>query len=382
MVPLAVEVYHQAVEVVVIVFKLALFLLQKKKLDTSRVIATFNIHIHHHTSITSTSSTMLRISIALYILHIIHAYSIGDVDPRALQGVWRLTSLDQDGLPFERTASSRPAFFPPQSSTASSDPKTIWKLRGFLPMKEFTTYPKKKKSEVGIGMMDGSDEVQPKKQTEIFIKLKDDHTFEQCTALQFSDGEDETQSLEEKLELELSKREKESFLWTGTWDFVDMKLILAADRPEKKPFSVYDEDENDSVGVGVDTDTILIGRVAVQQEDSLTDNPALQDSDTSALQPKTIDVHLSVPKGKIKTGKFMYPKDHPRFFEQPIYSPESTGRFELRQILGEYNAKLDDDEGELVELFRKNDLVGKRFYLSTFPIVSFPCLFFCIYFCF
>ena len=336
---------------------------------------------------------MLRISIALYILHTIHAYSIGDVDPRALQGVWRLTSLDQDGLPFERTARSRPTFFPPQSSTALSDPKTIWKLRGFLPMKEFTTYPKKKKSQVGIGMMDGSDEVQPKKQTEIFIKLKDDHTFEQCTSLQFSDGEDENQSLEEKLELELSKREKESFLWTGTWDFVDMKLILAADRPEKKPFSVYDEDENDSVGVDTDTDTILIGKVAVQQDDSLTDNPALQsspdedngeDSDTSALQPKksTIDVHLSVPKGKIKTGKFMYPKDHPSFFEQPIYSPESTGRFELRQILGEYNAKLDDDEGELVELFRKNDLVGKRFYLSTFPIVSFPCLFMCIYFCF
>ena len=36
--------------------------------------------------------------------------------------------------------------------------------------------------------------------------------------------------------------------------------------------------------------------------------------------------------------------------------------------MGETNAKLADEEGELVELFRKKDLVGKRFYLSTFPL--------------
>jgi hypothetical protein len=90
---------------------------------------------------------------------------------------------------------------------------------------------------------------------------------------------------------------------------------------------------------------------------------------TSSPQPKkgTIDVHLSVPKGKIKTGRFMYPKTHPSFFEQPIVRPQSQGRFELRQILGEQNAKLEEDDN-LTELFRKKDLVGKRFYLSTFPL--------------
>lgn len=36
--------------------------------------------------------------------------------------------------------------------------------------------------------------------------------------------------------------------------------------------------------------------------------------------------------------------------------------------MGEHNAKLADQDGELVEKFRKNDLVGKRFYLSTFPL--------------
>lgn len=258
-------------------------------------------------------------------------------------------------------------------------------------MKEFTTYPKKKQSE----LLDASTDLpMPKKETEIFIKLKDDYTFEQCQYLHFSDGTNDEGSLEEKLEMELSKRDRESFAWKGTWDFIDGKLILAADRPEKKlkPFSVYDDDDktNDGKEKGADAadaDTILVGKVAVQSEDSLTENPVLeqkkmsdqadnalqeegeQGDKLSSTQPKknTIDVHLSVPKGKIKTGKFMYPKNHPSFFEQPIIRPESKGRFELRQILGDHNAKLADDDDDLTELFRKKDLVGKRFYLSTFP---------------
>ena len=59
---------------------------------------------------------------------------------------------------------------------------------------------------------------------------------------------------------------------------------------------------------------------------------------------------------------------HQEFFEHPIFRPQSKGRFELRQILGDYNAKLADDEDDLTELFRKKDLVGKRFYLSAFPL--------------
>jgi hypothetical protein len=36
--------------------------------------------------------------------------------------------------------------------------------------------------------------------------------------------------------------------------------------------------------------------------------------------------------------------------------------------LGDYNAKLADEGSDLIEMFRKNDLVGKRFYLTTFPL--------------
>eukprot|EP00574_Skeletonema_japonicum_P005504 CAMPEP_0201724732 /NCGR_PEP_ID=MMETSP0593-20130828/8382_1 /ASSEMBLY_ACC=CAM_ASM_000672 /TAXON_ID=267983 /ORGANISM="Skeletonema japonicum, Strain CCMP2506" /LENGTH=532 /DNA_ID=CAMNT_0048216033 /DNA_START=265 /DNA_END=1863 /DNA_ORIENTATION=- len=300
--------------------------------------------------------------IVLLKLDKVNAYSLGDVDPRALRGVWRLTSLDPSGLPFER-----------KQQAQHQSPRALWELRGFLPMKEFTTYPKRAK----LDLDDKLTASFQKKQTEIFIKLKEDYTFEQCTALHFSDGIDDDGTLEDQLAMEVSKRERESFAWKGTWDFVDGELILAADRSERKPF--YEEVEDTP---GNEADTILVGRVAVQSEESLTDNPAVEQqkqplSDEDAAtnnndnqqvpKKEKIDVHLSVPRGKIKTGKFMYPKEHPAFFEQPIFRPQPKGSFELRQILGEYNAKLDDED-ELVELFRKKDLEGKRFYLTTFPL--------------
>jgi hypothetical protein len=68
-------------------------------------------------------------------------------------------------------------------------------------------------------------------------------------------------------------------------------------------------------------DTILVGMVSVTSEESSTDYPTVkepmtedvkQDSDAASSQQKqSIDVQLSVPKGKIKTGKFVYPKHHP-----------------------------------------------------------------------
>ena len=128
---------------------------------------------------------ILSVVLRTLLLHDVDAYSIGDVDPRALRGIWRLTSLDDEGLPFERNKKYGRGIFHTQSAPPS-DPRTIWQLRGFLPMKEFTTYPKKKQGELDNQR---KDLVPPKKQTEIFIKLKDDHTFEQCKSL-FSDGKD------------------------------------------------------------------------------------------------------------------------------------------------------------------------------------------------
>lgn len=183
-----------------------------------------------------------------------------------------------------------------------------------------------------------------------------------------SDGVDER--LEMELENELSRRERETFAVKGTWNLIDGKLILAADRPEKKPPALFDDDDGMDDG-NEPPDTILVGKVAVETQVSLTENPALAGKESSAEKSsgeRTIDIHLSVPKGKIKTGRYFYPKSHPSFFEQPIFKPENQGQFELKQVLGEHNAKIAEEDENTVELFRKKDLVGKKFYLSTFPL--------------
>ena len=338
--------------------------------------------LHHHHLVASTilllqwCNGIFIFLVLLEQLVSVNTYSIGYVGPRALRGVWRLTSLDDEGLPFERRRhDNKHQQMQPQQSP-------------FMPMKEFTTYPTDESAAAAAAAITAKILQKKKPSTEIFIKLKEDYTFEQCTALQFSDGRNDEgmNTLEDQLALEVSKRERASFAWKGTWDYIDGKLILAADRPEKKKL-FYDDDEVERTDVdgdnNTDSDTILVGRVIVQSGGSLTDNPVMErkqqqqmtlpDDDTDASagdeQPickkGKIDVHLSVPKGKV--GKFMYPRDHPYFFEQPIIRPQRKGSFELRQILGEFNAKLDD-EAEPVELFRKKDLEGKRFYLTTFPL--------------
>ena len=224
------------------------------------------------------------------------AYTVGDVDPRALRGVWRLTA-PAGGL-------ARGAHF-----AAGGGGETLLAR----PLKEFTTYPKQERPPDAASTTAAATHAVP---TEVFIQLQDDHTFRQCAALSSSDG-DGAASLEGQLRHELSRREKE---WVrGVWDFVDGELILAADRPEEPPFSMYDTGARAGGGSGGadGADTIFVGRVAVQTEEG-----GARDDDDGAWVPedakgaraspkKAVDVSLSVPKGKIKTGKFMYPKSHP-----------------------------------------------------------------------
>ena len=240
-------------------------------------------------------------------------------------------------------------------------------------MKEFTTFPLKKMQDATVVTTPKS-----KKRMELFLRLKDDMTFEQCSSLT-DDDRNHDKSLEEMLQDDVVRRQRESFAMKGTWDYIDGRLILASDRPEKKPLDVVAHDDSETTEIAL-SDTILIGKVSVTSEESLTDGPVVvetvsvqskevdneDNNDGSKPQKKHIDVHLSVPKGKIKRGKFMYPKHHPSFFEQPIFNPQSMGNFELFQVEGNVNE--EEESEELIELFTKEDLAGKRFYLSTFPL--------------
>jgi hypothetical protein len=153
----------------------------------------------------------------------------------------------------------------------------------------------------------------------------------------------------------------------GSWDFVDGKLILATDRHNRLQYS-----ESDPTYTG--KDTILEGRVVATKDPSLQDHPALTPTEFPPVSSNSFDVYLSVPNGKVKIGKYAYPLTHPSFFDQPLFDPIKLGSFHLQQIAGELNAKLDknlDDDYDTVELFKKEDLMNKRYFLTTYPLPTF-----------
>ncbi len=243
------------------------------------------------------------------------AYS-PQVNHRAIAGLWKLTQTKK-----------RPARIP-------------------YPMKEFTVFPKDKERQRHITTMEDVVE------REILLMLKEDGSFQQY-------ADDDTNDDEVRIPdaLKYHKADDavlERFLGRiqGKWDLVDGRLILAADRPMSEA-----------------EDTLLVGEVVATSEESLSDNPTLHinnsNNNTTTME---FDTHLSIPKGEVNVGKFMYPRHHPSFFEQPMWRPTPKGKFALKQVLGSLNAQTFKKEEELVEKFRAKDFHGKRFLLTSHPL--------------
>ena len=180
----------------------------------------------------------------------------------------------------------------------------------------------------------------------------------------------------------------------GTWDFLDGNLILAADRPEERSYSTIadghnqhqEEQPNRNQKANPDpkttkdekqgaADTLLKGRVVASYQTRLEENPALvsessspnNNNNATATRSTALDTHLSVPKGSINIGKFFYPKNHPSFFEQPMFQPVKEGTVTLRQILGSLNTEHNNDD-EVVEKYQRSDFYNKTFLLTSHPI--------------
>jgi hypothetical protein len=185
----------------------------------------------------------------------------------------------------------------------TNNPKSL-KASSKPPMKEFTVYPKKNK--------------------EMLLMLREDGSFQQY-------DEQAQQAIR------------------GTWNYLDGNLILAADRT--------------SAARVPQRDTILVGKVVATCGQALVGN-TVRNNDTNF---NNMDIYLSVPQGSVEVGKFFYPQHHPSFFEQPIFRPTSTGSFQLQQVLGQLNTKLQEDE-EIIEKFRRDDFYDKRFFLTSHKI--------------
>lgn len=220
-------------------------------------------------------------------------------------------------------------------------------------MKEFTVFPIKKKQMK-----------EEKKDEDILLLLREDGNFVQY-------GDAATVAKNGKQNEVLGSKES----MKGSWGLVDGKLILAADRAQDIK-NIRSEAKN--------VDTILTGEVQAISGEELVDNPALmknqkeqsgegvgnesssaKDSRNNNPLTKREDVHLKV-SGEIAVGKFFYPQDHPNFFEQPMFGPTPTGSFELQQVLGTLNTRVDDDLP--VEKFKKVDLMNKKYFLTSYPL--------------
>lgn len=215
----------------------------------------------------------------------------------------------------------------------------LWKLTPrIVPMKEFTVYPK-----------------QPtEKLPDYLLMLKEDGSFQQYK----NDEEVDVDASWSRFQARNRTLGALDEVTKGKWDYVDGKLILAADRPESGSQSSPE-------------DKLLVGRVVASYESSLDDNPVLKPlreplQDHSATA--TVDAHLSVPRGTIKIGRFMYPTRHPSFFEQPMFQPKvKRFAFSLQQVLGSLNARQRKSE-ESIEKYKNSDFYNKTFLLTSHPI--------------
>jgi hypothetical protein len=282
------------------------------------------------------------------------AYS-PEVSHRHIAGLWKLT---------------------PTTSTTTTNPLPKY------PIKEFTVYPKDKdKQRITRNDADTSNIINSNKKPSILLMLKENGQFEQYPEDTSMSAEQQGQTLiPEKLHYHRTADildRYSSFGWLkGNWELIDGKLILAPDRPT-----------NDFIHDKKSQDAVLEGEVVAFSEQGLSDNPALvknnhRDDNANDLPTSTeskcnngrvvLDTHLSVPKGRINVGRFMYPKHHPYFFVTPIYNPLIKGKFELKQVLGSLNTQQRDENEEAThpELFREKDFYGKKFWLTSHPLSS------------
>merc|ERR1712232_129731 len=177
-------------------------------------------------------------------------------------------------------------------------------------------------------------------------------------------------------------------------DLRDGELILAVDRPKtsKQIPNSAQQQQTEAVSQQKQQDTLLVGQVVVienknyqiqqqqhqqqqqQQSNETMSSPSSSSSSSfgkdstasTTMNTAVVDTRLSVPSGSVQVGKFMYPKKHPSFFDQPMFKPQSKGTFQLRQVLGTLNQKPQKDE--IVEKFSNKDFYNKVFLLTSHPL--------------
>lgn len=200
----------------------------------------------------------------------------------------------------------------------------------------------------------------------VLLKLKQDGSFVQYGAEQTVEKQEgrmgEWLQQAQARGSDGNKEEDDDGKLRGSWDY-DMnekKLLLATDHPlDADHQRVYD--------------TLLTGEVVVNFLSSLSDDAhsstttlLSEDDNSKNKEENPQDIYLSIPNGSVWVGKFMYPRNHPSFFDQPMFHPDQTGTFALRQILGMLNTRREEHTKEKKKVrYRKRDFYGRKFFLTT-----------------
>jgi hypothetical protein len=246
----------------------------------------------------------------------------------------------------------------------------LWKLTTCptFPLKEFTVHPPSQKE---------------KDEEELLLMLKEDGSFQQCQKNEEDIDQAWTRWQKSRQEKQEALDQLQYQFLHGTWDYRDGKLILAADRAEPSKSDDIRQCSKDppTARSGENkkkpSDTLLTGRVVAKYSNKGKDRPLWREEENTNKDKEVtkdtssnsnVDAYLSVPKGSVKVGRFFYPRNHPSFFDQPMYEPKKRGTVTLRQVLGALNMASDDEEEIMIEKFRNTDFHNKTFLLTSHPI--------------
>ena len=223
---------------------------------------------------------------------------------------------------------------------------------------------------------------------EIVLRLNDDGTFDQY-ATQESEADSKDRAIPTySLQGVLSRG--------GVWEFRDSNLILAPDRPQDASnlgTKVHDTLLAGPLKVDV-SECMQTGQKPLAEPDEIVESSSSGKNDQETKTPTSntsehddsvgselpdIDVHLSIPSGSVKMGKFMYPRRHKAFFDDPMLFPDSPiGTFAMKQVLGNLNARLKrKEEEEAIKKppkFDRSNFYDRRFYLTATPHAVNPAL--------
>jgi hypothetical protein len=245
--------------------------------------------------------------------------------------------------------------------------------------------------------------VQPNKPTEIVVRLHDDGSFTTIAAAPATKEEEEEDvrhSKEEDAEDEIGRVLRRGGSWEYQQDQIK-QLILAPNRPkDANPREVHDTlftgevvvkrmeqqfsntpDNNSKNNEDKDPIATTMNRADSDEDETNVSSSFSSSLSAEAAAGSLYDFHLSIPQGQVAIGKFMYPKTHKAFFDEPMLYPHTVvGSFSLMQLLGNLNARLGQEEDETEQRkrqrtslpttakFHKKDFYGKRFYLTSTPL--------------